>query len=352
MKKNKIILIGGIRKGKEPICGETMKNQLFIKRFSELFDKVIAIDTYNWKKRPWCLIEIFFILLFNRKAKVIISASGASRYLIHFLYKIPLNKKVYFWVVGGNLSIGIKKGRYNFNALKNLKHIVVQGTSMVDDLLNFGLTNGVYIPNSKPIDYIPSLRLYKEFDIFRFVFLSRIHPDKGIKEIFEAIKILDNQGLKNNYSLDFYGKIDNDFNNDFNYLLANCDNVEYKGFLNLSNTKNYNLLSNYDCMLFPTYWSGEGFPGVVIDANISGIPIIATDWNLNKTIIKQGLTGSIIPIHDSMALALEMIKYIKGDYNVNTMKSNCVDFAKQFDFRKVLSEEVLRNIELYDNKSF
>ena len=44
MKNNKIVLIGAIHEGKAPCCGETMKNQLFIKRYKELFDKVISTD--------------------------------------------------------------------------------------------------------------------------------------------------------------------------------------------------------------------------------------------------------------------------------------------------------------------
>ena len=56
MKKNKVILVGAINEGNTPTCGETMKNQLFVKRFNELFDEVITVDTNNWKKRPWVLL--------------------------------------------------------------------------------------------------------------------------------------------------------------------------------------------------------------------------------------------------------------------------------------------------------
>ena len=76
--KNKVILVGAINEGNTPTCGETMKNQLFIKRFNELFDKVITVDTLNWKHKPWVLMRLLFVLLFNRGAKVIISASGSA----------------------------------------------------------------------------------------------------------------------------------------------------------------------------------------------------------------------------------------------------------------------------------
>ena len=71
--------------------------------------------------------------------------------------------------------------------------------------------------------------------------------------------------------------------------------------------KAYSTLSKYDCMLFPTYWKGEGFPGVVIDAFIAGLPVIATDWNMNTEIIKEGENGFIIPPNNIRALMNKMI---------------------------------------------
>ena len=59
--------------------------------------------------------------------------------------------------------------------------------------------------------------------------------------------------------------------------------------------------------MFPTTWKGEGFPGVIIDAYAAGLPVIATDWNLNKEIICEGENGFIIPPNDVQALAKKMI---------------------------------------------
>ena len=131
MRKNKIILVGAINEGGVATCGETMKNQLFVKRFKELFDMVITVDTINWKKRPWVLVKLFFTLLFNCRAKVIISASGAAAKLINFLYYVPINRNVYFWVVGGDIHIGIQRGLYNIKALASLKHIFGPAVSIV-----------------------------------------------------------------------------------------------------------------------------------------------------------------------------------------------------------------------------
>ena len=291
MKKNKVILIGAINEGNVPTCGETMKNQLFVKRFNELFDKVITVDTLNWQKRPWVLIKLFFTLLFNKGAKVIISASGAATYLMTFLYYIPLKKNVYFWVVGGNLAQRVKDGVYKIKILQHLRKIIVQGKSMVADLNQIGLNNVIYIPNSKPITFTPKIEQKKDGEKYRFVFLSRVNPYKGIKEIIEAVNLLNEKGLRDQYVVDFYGSIDILYKNEFEQLISTYENIEYKGYLNLLNSEGYKILSEYDVMLFPTYWEGEGFPGIVIDANIAGLPIIATDWNLNSEVIKDKETG-------------------------------------------------------------
>lgn len=344
---NKVILIGAINEGNVPTCGETMKNQLFIKRFRELFDKVITVDTLNWKKRPWVLVKLFFTLLFNRGAKVIISASGAAAMLIKFLYYIPLKKNVYFWVVGGDLHIGIKRGRYNLKALTFLKRILVQGQCMVEELEKLGLTNALHVPNSKPITFTPDIKT-NDNDKIRFVFLSRVHPHKGIKEIYEATKILNNKGYSNKFSVDLYGKVEPSFTNEFNGYINELENMNYQGFLNLTNNDGYKTLSSYDVMLFPTYWGGEGFPGIVIDANMSGLPIIASDWNMNKEVIEDGKTGYIIPVHDSQALANHMEQFIIKEIDLFKMKSTCIEHVKNFDSQKVISKELLTQIGLID----
>ena len=342
---NKVILIGAINEGNVPTCGETMKNQLFIKRFKELFDKVITVDTLNWKKRPWVLVRLFFVLLFNRGAKVIISASGAASYLISLLFYIPIKKNVYFWVVGGNLHISIKRGRYNLKALTSLKRILVQGQCMVEELEKLGLTNALHVPNSKPITFTPDIKI-NDNDKIRFVFLSRVHPHKGIKEIYEATKILNNKGYSNKFSVDLYGKVEPSFTNEFNGYINELENMNYQGFLNLTNNDGYKTLSSYDVMLFPTYWGGEGFPGIVIDANMSGLPIIASDWNMNKEVIEDGKTGYIIPVHDSQALANHMEQFIIKEIDLFKMKSTCIEHVKNFDSQKVISKELLTQIGL------
>lgn len=345
--KNTLILIGGIHLNHKPDCGETMKNQLFLKRFRELFVRVIPVDTYQWQKHPFCLVRLFFVLLFYPKAKVIISASGSAKHLIHFLYRFPINKHVYFWVVGGYMPIEVRKGMYNVKALNRLIFIPVQGRTMVTELNELGVNNAVYVPNSKPITFHPIISRHEQGHPYRFVFLSRIHSEKGIREIAHATNMLDFSGFKGQYIVDFYGSKDAAFSSEFDLIINSNDSLSYKGYLDLTSDSGYQLLSTYEMMLFPTYWRGEGFPGVVLDANIAGIPIIASDWNLNTDVVEDGVTGIIIPVRDANALYEAMKKVIIGETDLFSMRQNCLSQVQQYDTHRVLSEELMHKLKLY-----
>lgn len=342
--KYTLILIGGIHLNHKPTCGETMKNQLFLKRFNELFEKVIPVDTFQWQKHPWCLVKMFFVLLFNPNAKVIISASGASRFLLNFLDVFPINKNVYFWVVGGNMAEAIEAGRFKVSVLKKVKLILVQGKPMVSELNAMGLTNVMYVPNSKPIIFFPSFDKKTGIDCFRFVFLSRIHPDKGIKEIYDATEMLDAAGYKGKYLVDFFGSKDAGYAKVFDAMMEKKESLNYKGYMDLTTKSGYEQLSTYNMMLFPTYWGGEGFPGVVIDANIAGVPIIASDWNLNSDVIIDGKTGFIIPPKDASSLFDSMKYVLDHPQECIQMGRAANDYIQQFDYQKVLSEAFFEHI--------
>jgi len=346
MKKSEIIFIGAIDIGNVATNGETRKNQLLLRRFEDLYDQVIAIDTNLWQKRPWCLLQLLCALIGNKGVPVVISASDSSRLLFNFLYYFPLKKNVNDWVIGGALPDKIRSKQFKLKSLVKLNRIIVEGEKMVKELKKMGLNNVVRVPNFKPIEYSPIIMQKDKKDSFHFVFLSRIHPLKGILEIVEACKELNSHGYVHQFDIDFYGAIEPGFENVFKGLISSCNNIHYKGFLNLTNDEGYKVLSQYDTMLFPTYWPNEGFPGIVIDAYTAGLPIIASDWNLNNELVKNEETGFIIPPHDSQALASKMKLIIDKDIDLYQMRCHCAGLAQHYDYRNVVNEDLLIQLNI------
>ena len=341
-----LIFIGPMGLGTIPKAGDTMKNQLFLERFVQVFERVITIDTLNWKKRPWVMLRLVLVLLFHRTAKVIISANpGSADTLIRFINKMHLSNDCFYWVVGGSFHEMIKEGRFSASTYQFLKGIFVQGQSMVDSLKESGLNNAVYVPNSKIISHYGE-KHPKQDDKTHFVFLSRVEEYKGCTDIINSVDALNQSGYQGKFDVVFYGRESEDalYAKEFQAMVDARQEVKYKGLLNLRDTKNYDELARYDVMLFPTYWHGEGFPGIVIDAYIASLPIIASDWNLNKDVIEDGVTGWIIPSHDTEAL-IERMKYaIDHPEEVKKMSDVCRGRAAQYDSRVVLSEDNLKKL--------
>ena len=345
----KVLLIGPIDKGNVPTNGVTMKNQLFEMRFKELFDEVKIIDTWGISKKPWVIFQMINALIFNKKAKFVLSGGHTIRHIANFLDFFKMKRDVYFWVAGGSINNAIKTGLYNEKALKRLNAIIVQGKNMAKELNEMGYPNAVYVPNSKPVVFKPMLKEHNPKQPFRFVFLSRIHPDKGCDDIIKSTLALNNEGNQNRFEVDFYGPLFDTYKESFMNQIESVPNINYKGFLNLTETEGYETLSEYDAMLFPTYWEGEGFPGIILDAYIAGLPVIASDWNLNREVIEDHKSGIIIPVHDSKALTDAMRELIDGVADVNkSMREYCLKQAEEFATRKVISKELMTKLGFYD----
>ena len=343
---NSLVFIGPMNLGKIPTAGDSVKNQLFLDRFVQVFKKVYTIDTADWKKNPFILIKLVGTILVHPSAKVIISANpGSADKLIWFIKKLGFKNDFFYWVVGGSFHTMIEEGKFSAKNYAFLKGIFVQGQSMVDSLRHCGLNNAIYVPNSKIINHYGKKEQKKDGKT-HFVFLSRVEEYKGCTDIIKAVDNLKLNGYTGKFDVVFYGRESEDaeYKKQFIEMVAEREDVEYRGLLNLRDTNNYDELAKYDVMLFPTYWHGEGFPGVVIDAYIASLPIIASDWNLNKDVIEENQTGWIIPSHNVGALIEKMEYVINNSDEVQRMSAICREKAAQYDSRLVLSENNLKKL--------
>ncbi len=330
-----LLFIGALNLNYSPKGGEEYKNQLILQKLYEMSTvHTVAIDTYNWKGKPLLIAKLFLNLLFKQFDSVVISASSASTYsLLKIISKIRpyILHKIHYLVIGGYFPVGIKIKRYDWKIYQNLKSVVVEGEILKIQLSSCSeLKNVQVIPNFKKFDYEVFLKA-KEPTPFRFVFIGRISKPKGILEIIEAVRFMKAENSLLSFSVDFYGPIDEDIEFPENLPIA------YKGYLDIMNNQqaSYETLAEYSCMLFPTYWQGEGFPGVIIDAYVAGLPVIATDWNMNKEVVEDGKTGIIITMEDAKALASAMLKMIGNPNMVENMSQNSLNKAKEYHINAV-----------------
>ena len=124
---------------------------------------------------------------------------------------------------------------------------------------------------------------------FIFVFIGRLVNDKGLGELADAIRKLENENLE--IKLLLIGEIDGEDDalakDKLNYLMQ-LKNVKYIGVQ--SDIRPYLMAS--DVLVFPSY--REGFPNVPLEAGALGLPAIVTNINGSNEIIEDGVNGKII----------------------------------------------------------
>lgn len=86
------------------------------------------------------------------------------------------------------------------------------------------------------------------------------------------------------------------------------DHVEYVGYINDAE-KRKQLMKNAKCLLGLTYYL-EPFGNMIIEANLSGTPVITTDWGAFPEIVHEGQTGYRVRDFKSLLNAIEGIDKI------------------------------------------
>ncbi len=327
----KIIFIGPVGATEKMASGDSIKNYFVINRIKEHAGKLLVIDTNIYRKSLLKIIQMLFILVLNRKARYVVSASSGGAYKMLRLMRMLGIHDIIYWVVGGDAPHLICSEVLDIDVYRNVRKIIVEGKSMQETMRITGFKDVTVLPNFKKITYIPPKSFQRQNGRCRFVFLSRVTEDKGCGYITEAVRLLNERGLENAFCVDFYGSLLDDYKDTFLSGLADLPNAEYKGFLKLLDPGNYNHLASYDAMLFPTFFYGEGFAGIFIDAMIAGLPVIATEWNVNRDVVEEGQTGLFVPPRRAKPLADAMQYLIEHPEKVEEMgkiaQSRCMDYS-------------------------
>ena len=180
---------------------------------------------------------------------------------------------------------------------------------------------------------------------FIISFMGRIVKDKGVDELVEAFKLL-NQKYKN-IKLLVVGKFEEDLNpisNATKTFISENDSVKLVGFQNDLRE----LLSISDLFVLPSY--REGLPNSLIEAGSYGIPLVATDINGCNEIIIDGVNGKLVKKKDSNSLYLTMEElYLNKDlYDKlkNNVRESIVSRYQQDYFLEELKNNLLRDANL------
>ncbi|MBV7327262.1 glycosyltransferase family 4 protein [Chloroflexi bacterium TSY] len=118
-----------------------------------------------------------------------------------------------------------------------------------------------------------------------------MREEKGVSVLLEALRILDRE-KQSSVQCDLYGPIVPHYADRFRAELAQTPSASYQGVLDAEQV--LTTMQQYDALVFPTYYQGEGQPGVVIESMMAGLPVIATHFRSVPEMVTDYINGLLI----------------------------------------------------------
>ncbi len=336
----RIGLIGSIGNGKQTSSGQTIRTRILLSSLKSHYgnDMIQLCDTddatHNTIK---FLIHLLLCLIKCKDIVLIVSRNGLRVFLpILSFAQEHLGKRIYNNIIGGNIIELIDN---NANYPKYMKTFCVNWVQMqqlVEQLKAKGIHNAEVLPNSKPLRIVQESELPSEFTSpLSFCTFSRISKAKGIELAIQTIERINSESQGPIAELTIYGNPDEDYQETFDALIKRSTNmIHYGGIIPFD--KATDVLKQYYMLLFPTTFYGEGFPGTILDAYASGLPVLASDWKFNPDLIEEGVTGFLYD-HASENDFEKKLRYVIGNKEeVCALRKNCLKEADKYTAENVM----------------
>lgn len=287
-------------------------------------------------------VTLIFLLKIRKTDVVFINVSQfGTKTIAPFLYILTqfFGKKFIFRPFGGAMKDHYKKYRPWQKRL--FEKTLLQSDIFylqTKQIINYFAPKGKNIlqlttsRHNPPVQILRPDRPYKK----KFAFLGHVKETKGIDFLLEAFTKIDDS-----FTIHIYGAIEDE---KYHSILQNSD--IYQGVLGKDEV--LSKLREYDVLILPTFYRGEGYPGAIVESYSIGLPVITTDWRAIAEIVEEGKTGVVIPIKSSRAIINAMQLFNEEnypDYSQNALSF----FQNKFDEEIVLGRVLKEIMELLDD---
>ena len=320
--------------------GVTIKNRDLYTAIRDQGVDIKKIDFHEITRKHKVLVAIKLIFaLLNRKNTFVIGISAKSRRCFtQCLYKInrqALHRSVLI-IMGGTADTDLKDDICFLKWLSEYKMIYVETERMMNNIKKMGLKNVSLYPNGR---FMPvKSRSFAKNNKLKVVFFSYIQPEKGTDIILESASRMPD------VEFDFYGNIEKRYEVVFKEKVSTLNNVNYRGIFKGDNEEVYDILAAYDVLLFPTRWKTEGVPGILVEAKIAGLAIIASDESHNSELVRDGEEGIILKNNNADCLT-EALNTLQADrILLLKLKEGSKLSADRFYIENYI-REIVRNVE-------
>lgn len=281
--------------------GPAIKNKSTLLHLPNL-DSVRIVNTYRHDliTRAKSVIRLFLC----SEPQIIIAVSRKGRRVLWPIVAVKgkLKKRARYALIciGGTVAEEVAKSKSLAWAARSASLVAVETNGIADKLSALEVADNVYVfPNfAESVMSGPKARVGMN-GALRCVFLSSVRNSKGIRTMIEATRRAQGRGAS--LELDIYGPIRSDFDRSIFDEIGENTSISYCGAVPKDSVPK--VLSSYDCFIFPSECSLEGYPSVLAEAMAVGLPVIASDVGYNVELVDDGFSGYIFPAGNVDALA-------------------------------------------------
>ncbi len=170
---------------------------------------------------------------------------------------------------------------------------------------------------------------YAEGKPVRYLSVGRLIKGKGLEELIRAFDDLCDNHLNAKLTIAGDGPLLKTLKEIVKECKAN-DKIQFTGYVEDVGE----LYRSHHCLVFPSHL--EGISGVLIEAMLNHLPVLASDIPMNREIITHGETGFLFPVGDQQGILQTMTWYLAHARDAETMSDNAYRFACQnFDIERV-----------------
>ncbi len=331
----KVGICGYFGFGKDFVSGQTDKTKAVYSAIAKVTgeENIAVLDSCGWQKNPLKLIMDCRKLLSQCENVIMMPARRGFKVFpkVFEILNKSFGRKLHYVVVGGWLPDRLESNPKLIPPIRKLDCVYVELEQMRDKLVALGLENVIYMPNFRETNALqPEELVYSTSEPYRLCTFSRIFREKGIEEAIEAVRFVNNKLGRTVYTLDIYGMVEPVYQSRFDEIVKTFEPyISYKGFINTNDSTKE--LKSCFALLFPTFCEGEGFAGTIVDAFAAGVPVIATDWHYNASIIRHLVDGIVYDASKPETLGKILLEIHNNPDSLNSMKTSCLERTAHFE---------------------
>lgn len=216
--------------------------------------------------------------------------------------------------------------------LRRCSRIYVESAPLMEELCELELSNVAVLPNPRP----RTLHQWRgpSLGSKRVVFVARLTESKGVANAAAAVSKVRSQGI--DVSLDIFGPVEPGFEERLDEIVATDSACNYRGVLPSDRVSQ--VLAGYDALVFPTYWSTEGMPGVLVEAAMVGLPIVTSRFKGVEDLIGDGVEGLLIDAQDVSTISCALSRVLNEPGLAKHLSFAVSERARAFDIEVVVEK--------------